>query len=309
VAASALGALAWNDTVRVERVVPLARKLAADPHPAVRLAAAHTACGVYTTDKDEGASLLLALANHEDDRVLAGRWLHELIRYVRWSHLDRLDHLFERMVRSPVPDVSEAGAGWVTAEYFQRDGACAALYRECSAGSPPQRIGVARPLGHLLSDESVDCAAVEAELVRFFNDAESDVRSAAADLFRHDGALARASGPRLAAVYVGTAAFLDHSESLIWPLAHEAVDLTPYASTIFAAADRFASELAPQTRNIQHRLGLSGRELSALLLRLYDAACKIGDRSMAEACLDRWDALLASRVGEAEAHLESFAGS
>ncbi|MGZ3456902.1 MAG: hypothetical protein ACXU86_00175 [Archangium sp.] len=308
-AASALAALAWNDAVRAARVAPLARELAADPHPAVRLAAAYTALGIYTTDKDEGASLLLRLTNHEDERVLAGHRLNELVRYVRWSHPGRLHPLFERMMRSTDPKVSEAGANWVTAEFFQRSGACSALYRECSTGSVPQRIGVAKTLGRLLGDDSVDAAAIEVELARLFDDTDANVRGAAAGLFRRNGVFACTSGPRLAAVYVSTAAFVDHAQSLIWPLAHKALDLTPYASSIFAAADRFASELAQQTRSVQHQLGLAGRDLSALLLRLYDAASKTGDSAMQERCLDRWDGLLASRVGEAEAHLESIAGS
>lgn len=309
VAASALAALAWNDAVRAERVAPLARQLAADPHPAVRLAAAHTAFGVYTIDKEQGASLLLTLVDHEADGILAGRWLNELIGHVRWSHPGQLEPLFERMVRSSDPRVAKAGASWATAEYFQRNCACSTLYRDCSAGSQPQRLGVATTLGFLLADESVDSSAVEADLARFFDDTESDVRAAAAGLFRNDRALERDSGSRLAAVFVVTAAFVDHSESLILPLGHKEVNLAPYASAVFAAADRFARELAPQTRNIQHRLALAGAELSALLLRLYDAACKNGDRSTAESCLDRWDALLASRVGEAESHLELFAAS
>jgi len=308
-AASALAALAWNDAVRAARVVPFARELAADPHPAVRLAAAYTALGIYTTDKDEGASLLLCLTSHEDERVLAGHHLNELVKYVRWSHPGRLHPLFERMVRSTDPKVAEAGAKWVTAEFFQRSGACSALYRECSSGSVPQRIGVAKTLGHLLGNDSVDAAAIEVELVRLFDDTDSNVRGAATNLFQRNGVFACASGPRLAAVYVSTAAFVDHAQSFIWHLAHEALDLTPYASAIFSASDRFASELAQQTRSIQHQLGLAGRELSALLLRLYDAASKTGDRAMQERCLDRWDGLLASRVGDAEAHLESIAGA
>jgi hypothetical protein len=94
----------------------------------------------------------------------------------------------------------------------------------------------------------------------------------------------------------------------VWPLSHEAVNLVPFSSSVFAAADRFANELADQTRSMQNRLGMAGRELSSLLLRLYDAATKLGDRSLAKDCLDRWDALLASRVGDADAHLESLLG-
>jgi hypothetical protein len=308
-AASALAALAWNDSTRAARAIPLVRRLAADPHPAVRLAAAHAALGVYSVNKDEAVDLLLKLTSHEDDGVLSGHWLNELARYVRWSHPGHLESIFERMAHSAGAKVCSAGARWVTAEFFQRHGACAAVHHECVAGSAPQRLGVAQVLGQLLADESLDLPVIEAELLQFFDDGDSEVRGAAAGVFRRDGALQSASGPRLAVGFVCAGAFVDHSEALMWPLAHEALDLTPYAPAVFAAADRFAAELAPETRSIQYRLGLAGRDLSALLLRLYDAAGKIGDRKMAEDCLDRWDKLLANQVGDAEVHLESYDAS
>ncbi|MBX3384638.1 MAG: hypothetical protein KF864_14130 [Phycisphaeraceae bacterium] len=306
-AASALAALAWNDSERTARVAPIARQLAADPHPAVRIAAAHTAFGVYTVNKDDGVTLLTMIAGHEDDRVLSGHWVSHLVQYARWSHPSTLHPVFDRMMRSALPKVAEQGARWVTAEYLQC-GTCADKYAECRKGTVPQRVGVATTLGHLLCDERAEAARVEAELRLLFDDSAPEVRAAAAGVFRVEGVLHSDVGGRLAGSFVRSAAFVEHSEDLLWSLSHDAVNLVPFSSSVFAAADRFANELADQTRSMQNRLGMAGRELSSLLLRLYDAATKLGDRSLAKDGLDRWDALLASRVGDADAHLESLIG-
>jgi hypothetical protein len=305
-AASALGALAWNNSTRMLMALPLIERLAHDPHPAVRAAAAHAAFGVYTVDADRGAALLLHLAAHDDDRLLAGMWVNRLIRHTRWSHPGTLEALLTRMGESDDPKVAEYGARWITAEHFQRGGACGDAYRRCAAGAEPQRVGVVQTLCHLLLDEHSDRSAVESALRGYFNDTSDAVTVAVDDVFRTDGVLASDAGPRLANAYVRSPAFLHHPEALVWPLAHDKVDLTPYAEVVQAIAERFAQELAPHTRSIQQNLGLAGRDLSAMLLRLYDSAQKRGDRELAESCLDRWDALLANRVGDAEKSLEGL---
>lgn len=305
-AASALGVLAWNNSARMQRALPLIEPLADDPHPAVRAAAAHAAFGVYTVDADRGAALLLRLADCDDDRFLAGAWVSKLIGCVRWSHAGTLEALLTRMAGSDDPKVAEHGARWIAAEYFQRKGACAEAYQRCAAGAEPQRAGVVKTLCHLLLDEHSDRAAVEAALREYFNDPSDAVTGAVDDVFRTDGVLASDAGPRLARDYVASPAFLHHPEAVVWPLAHDKVDLAPYAEVVLAIAERFARELAPHTRSIQQHLGLAGRDLSALLLRLYDSALKHGDRALAESCLDRWDGLLENRVGHAEAGLESL---
>lgn len=306
-AASALAALAWDDSERCAAVKGRAATLAEDPHPAVKVAAAHTAYAVYTVDREAGVELLLKIAASPDDRVLAGRWLNQLVRFVRWSHRGVLHPLFERMSASADEEVAKRGARWISVERFQFN-ACQEAYTRCRQGSVAQRQGVAETLTHLVDDDHSDGMAVEADLIALFDDPDETVRAAAANVFRVDGVLESPAGPRLADAFVRSKAFVENSEDLIWRLSREAVDLVPYKSAVFASADRFAAELAEQTRSLQNRMGMAGRELSALLLRLYDAATKLGDRDLAGECLDRWDALLAARVGDSDANLDSLLG-
>lgn len=307
VAASAFAALAWNNGERCGLVKGRAMRLAEDPHPAVRVAAAHAAYAIYTVDRDGGVAGLLKIAESNDDRVLAGRWMNRLIGVARWSHRGVLHPLCERMSVSRDDQVAKQGAQWITAERFQFK-TCEDAYLKCRHGNAVQRQGVAEMLIQLVCDELVDGDAVEAELTTLFDDPHEQVRAAAAGVFRIDGVLQSDLGARLADAFVRSTAFVENSEDLIWPVSHKAIDLVKYKTAVFASVDRFAAELAEHTRSMRNRMGMAGRELSALLLRLYDAATKLGDRVLANQCLDRWDALLENRVGDSDAHLESWLG-
>lgn len=239
------------------------------------------------------------------EKVLAGRWVNRLAGRGRWSHRGALRELFSRMARSTEPEVAKLGAQWVTAERFQF-GKCRREYRRCRTGTEMQRRGIAEMLVHLVGDDHSDRAAVEADLVRLFDDPSESVRAAASDVFRTHGVLKSEVGVRLASKFVPSLAFAENAQDLIWSLSHEAVDLVKYSSVIFASADRFATELAEQARSMQNRSGMSGRELSSLLLRLYDASTKQGNRDLGSQCLDRWDNMLRSRVGESDIQLDSY---
>lgn len=332
VAAGALASLAWGDQDQCEKAMPLARKLATDPHPAVRIAAAELAVAAYSVQPQLGTSLLRTIIDTADDRVLAGRWLNRLVGYVRWCdrelgwtrgqargrnrllrhwklrrwrHQSVLPDLFARMIASSIESVSQQGAHWVAAEHLQF-GTSKGAWRLALQGSVVLRKAIAETLGQLVTDEASDSQSAESHLIKLFDDPDEAVRGAASNIFRRDEVLNSNVGQRLATAFVRSAAFIDNSEDLIWPLSSEAVDLLAYTEVVLASADRLASELAEESRSMQHRLGMAGREQSSLLLRLYDSAIKADDPELASQCLDRWDALLNNRVGQAETHLEAF---
>ncbi|HCT45120.1 MAG TPA: hypothetical protein DF699_07900 [Phycisphaerales bacterium] len=332
VAAGALASLSWDDHDRSEKAMPLAQTLAADHHPAVRIAAAEIAMAAYSVQPELGITLLRMIIDTTDDRVLAGRWLNRLIGRVRWRNRESgwtrgqsrgrnrllrhwklrrwrrqsvLPDLFARMVGSSIESVSQQGAHWVAAERLQF-GTSKCSWRLASQGSVVLRKSIAETLGQLVTDEASDSQSAESHLIKLFDDPDEAVRAAASNVFRRDEVLDPSVGQRLATAFVRSAAFIDNSEDLIWPLSHEAVDLLAYTDVVLASADRLASELAEKSRSMQHRLGMAGGEQSSLLLRLYDSAIKTDDPELASQCLDSWDALLRNRVGQAETHLEAL---
>ncbi|MEM9167041.1 MAG: hypothetical protein AAGB48_08445 [Planctomycetota bacterium] len=332
VAAGALASLAWGDQDRCQQAMPLARKLAEDPHPAVRIAAAELAMAAYSVQSQLGIALLRMIIDTADDRVLAGRWLNRLIGRVRWCDRESgwtrgqsrgrnrllrhwklrqwrrqsaLPDLFARMVGSSIESVSQQGAHWITAERLQF-GTSKGTWRTAVQGPVVQRKAIAETLSQLVTDEASDSQSAEAHLIKLFDDPDEAVRAAASYVFRRDDVLDSSVGQRLATAFVRSAAFIDNSEDLICPLSREAVDLLAYTDVVLASADRLASELAEESRSMQHRLGMAGRKQSSLLLRLYDSAIKADQPELASRCLDRWDYLLERRVGQAETHLEAL---
>lgn len=332
VTAAALSSLMWEHPGRCARAMPLARILAADPHPAVRVAAAQIAFAAYTVDKADGMELLGRIIDTKDDRVLGGHYLSQLIRFGRWkdrepdwtlgharglARLLRHWHLFKwrqrsilptlitRMSRSNIENVAQKGSHWATAERFQF-GLLKGIWKGIERGSVARRKAAAETLRHLVTDDAADRDAVLARLCRLFNDADETLRAEAANVFRQKEILEDEVGPRLSRAFVRSKAFVENSEDLIWPLSHESVDLIKYKEVVFASADRFATDLAAHTRDFRRGTTMAGREQSSLLLRLYDAATKSNDKALASQCLDRWDALLENRVAQAEGHLEAL---
>ena len=79
--------------------------------------------------------------------------------------------------------------------------------------------------------------------------------------------------------------------------------LLRYTSVILAAADALSGALADDTRNPRRRNSFAGKELSILLLRIYECAYDKQDRTLQDQCLDRWDEMLRNRVGGTDEHI------
>jgi hypothetical protein len=140
-------------------------------------------------------------------------------------------------------------------------------------------------------------------LVLLFDDDQPEVRGRAARVFRSDAVFQLRFTPKLAAAFAHSQAFQDNPDDLFFPLTEFEGDLRQYAQAIIRASEVLAGPLAAASRDIRHRIGLCADNLAVLLMRLYECACGSSDRTLENACLDRWDLLLANRVGLTEAHL------
>lgn len=303
--ASALARFIWGDETRATMGQRVAQKLASDPHPAVRMAAAEIAYGYFSTDKSKGIQLLVDVAKNMPDEVLGSRQFIRAIGHMRWAGSPNLEPILRRMIVSPMAEVARWGAFWVAAE-LQQSGRYGNEYYECINGTVAQRKGIVEMLHKLMAQSNNNVERVERDLSAFFNDEADEVRSEATNVFREEGVTSAASGLRLAQAFVESRAFAENHEPLIWRLSNEVSDLLPYSEIIFTIADRFALEFAADTRDPRRHHGLSSRDLSSILLRLYGAASKLKDATLLEKCLDRWDLLLKNRVNEVEADLEKF---
>lgn len=302
--AGAIRSLVWHRWDRASRLLPTAEKLLSDPHPAVRQVAIGICLAVLNHDRDMAVDMFLTACGHPDDRVLRSRWVGQMVSYARWTHRERIEPIVWRMADSQDDAVAEAGATWAIAITLQQS-ALVDLTDQCVRGRSAQRKGVADAARQLYTDEKLAPAA-GSMLMSLFDDEHVDVRAEAADVFRRHDSLQQHGAPTLALRFVESRAFKENAEDLILALTEHGGDLFRFRETILVAADRFAVELADQTRSLQERLGFVGKDMSLLLLRLYDHAYREEDSELLKRCLDRWDAMLAARVGEAERHLESL---
>jgi hypothetical protein len=174
--------------------------------------------------------------------------------------------------------------------------------RYCRHGTPTHRLGVADVATSLYSDDYSGRKAAGL-LVLLFDDDQPEVRGRAARVFRSDAVFQLRFTPKLAAAFAHSQAFQDNPDDLFFPLTEFEGDLRQYAQAIIRASEVLAGPLAAASRDIRHRIGLCADNLAVLLMRLYECACGSSDRTLENACLDRWDLLLANRVGLTEAHL------
>lgn len=305
VVAHCLAALLFQRPDRLARLTPLIEHLLRDPHVAVRMQAADLINAVGSIDVKRTLSLLFTLVNHPDDRLFAGHAFNRVLQYARWNHSGELGGIFARMARSAIPKVARRGARWVGAEYMQM-GHQPELYRECILGSVEQRIGIAQVLCQLVGDERSNESVVRSALAEMFNDPDERVRSASANLFSGEEFIKAKGAPELAAQLAQSHALLSGAERFLHSLDEHCADVFQYRESILAAAERFGGDLAAASRDFSRRLGLTGRELASLLLRLYDRAQKEGDSQLAGQCLDAWDLMIRNRVGDIEGRLEEY---
>ncbi len=272
---------------------PAVEALTRDPHPSVRVAAIGLALPLFNIDRTTAVAAFLAACAHERDEVLRAHSLNEFLRYTILKHVDEFASLIERMVRSPVAEVAESGAGWVGAVWAHSEKWEDRLER-CLAGSTELRKGLARALALAVADECSNPRAKE-KLCSLFDDPEQDVRSAAASFFRSSGAFETGAAGSVARRFAESAALDDNMDDLLMGLEHHAGPLKDYAGAVFVIADRLSGPLAGDARDHQTQRPLDADMLAKVLLRLYEQAEH--EQQLRGRCLDAWDRLLSQRIG------------
>lgn len=135
---------------------------------------------------DPGLALrLLARANLSEDRVLATRHARYLLHGALHRNFAEVRQYLGRMIQSTEPEVCQAGARLLSVASLSHEDA-AGLVARCLEGSAAHRLGVCEVAAANVTESG--CRAwCEPTLSRLFDDADVDVRKAAANCFRHMG--------------------------------------------------------------------------------------------------------------------------
>ena len=185
--ARAIGNLIQRDASYIERLQITLERLIEDRSVAVRACAAWP----ILTVADRDWSLALALFDRlveprenreEDERLLATRFVHEFIIHGLQDHFECLQPVIKRMLRASLPETNTVGARHVSlAGLYQNDDA-SILVEEALNGSASQRLGVAQVASANIGQKECEQWS-EQQLLRFFDDDDSEVRMEAARCF------------------------------------------------------------------------------------------------------------------------------
>ena len=292
VAAEAIGALLWHHSDWLDKLKPGIESLITDHHPAVRMAAINALLPVLNIDRAQAVTWFCK-ACEQDERVSASPYAANFLSYTISKFSNQLCSVIYKMVNSTFPDVAEHGAKYATA-YCLSYGLFTNEVELCSTGTIPQRKGVAHIAARFITDDkySKKCQKL---IEPFFNDPDKEVRTETASLF-NDKFFNLPESYSLAVKFVKSKAFADDTFHFMHCLQNYKHSLLQYHEIIFAICNELSTTLLAASRDFQTSIVHGTRDISPLLLRLYEQAQ--GQKpDIACRCLDVWDVFFEKRVG------------
>ncbi len=212
------------------------------------------------------------------------------VLYLWWRGDPRVESIIARMAQSGLEKVEERGAFIAAVGMILKQLTCV-LAEECVEGNAHQRKGVASALARLIDEKPEGRAAAE-RLLPFFDDPESAVAGAAANVFRDEDFLRSSQGPSIAMAFVESEQFRRDPDDLIFPLSEYAGDLLPYQPVLARIVERATGDMSGLNSDIRRgSFGFADRT-SECLLRIYERAQASGYEMVRSWCLDQLDALV-----------------
>ena len=186
-AAEAIRDLILRDASYIERFRSTIKRLVKDKSLAVRERVSSTVLAIADHDWEFALEQFLRLieprdSKTEDDRLLATQYVECFIKLGLPDHFMRLQSVIERMLRSELPESSVAGARLASLAVLYNHDEAENLVEEALRRDPSQKIGVAQvATGNIRYEEYRSWS--EQQLLRLFNDDDSEVRQEATNCF------------------------------------------------------------------------------------------------------------------------------
>jgi hypothetical protein len=296
--------LIGRDASYIERFRPTVERLAGDKSLAVRACAASSLLAVTDHNWEFALGQFHRLIEprenqFDEDRLLA---THDVVRFVHHSlreHFARVQYIIERMLRSELPETSEAGARLASLAVLYGHTEAEKLVEEALQGSPSQRLGVAQVASSNL--RYPDCRQwSERQLLPLFNDSGRKVRQEAASCFRSLEGHSLESYENLIGQFCTSAAYQEDSFSLLHALEKSPQRLPGITHTV---CEKFLDRFSDEAGDIgTHRAGDS-RSLAKLILRTYHQHQR---DEWASRCLDLIDRMCLEGVYDVRVSLNEY---
>lgn len=293
VAARAISHILYDHPDLLPKFLPAIEHLLDDPHPVVRLASIGICLPVWNFDKSLCVAMFLR-ASTDDLRIAASRDARQIFNYNFPNSYAELGPIIERMVESPLAEVSEKGAGevvarWVFFDLFDKS------VSQCLNGTVPQRKGAAESLVQLAHDErySLKCLPL---LTQLADDEDESVRGIVNILFRYDNVLEVSGFPEFLREYLKTKSFRDDPSHLVDALNDRKASILDLADVLLTVSSAFLDAWNTNKGEPSRHGWAASHYLVPLTLRLYELAIDNDDALIRQKCLDFWDELLRLRI-------------
>ena len=186
-AAGAIRDLILRDPSYIERFRTTVERLVKDKSLAVRERVGSTVWVIANHNWEFAIELFFRLieprdSQTEDDRLLATQYAERFIKLGLPDHFTRLRWVIERMLSSELPETNVAGARLASLAVLYKHDEADNLVEEAFRGGPSQRIGVAQVASRNIRYEEYRSWS-EKQLLRLFNDNDSEVRQEATKCF------------------------------------------------------------------------------------------------------------------------------
>ena len=255
------------------------------------------------------ASVLLYITNHDwkfafeqfdrliepqgdqtdSEYLLANPYVDHFIYHGLRDHFGRFRDVIERMLRSEISEISEAGARLASLAVLYQHSEAEELVEEAIRGNASQRRGVAQVASKNIGD--TDCRSwAEQKLLLFFNDRDSEVCQEAARCFHRLEEEPLESYEDLINKFCDSAACQKNSFSLLHTLEESSHQLP---GITYIVCEKFLKRFSDEARDIRTRRALDVTAVPKLVFRTYH---QHQDDEWAAQCLDLIDQMCLERI-------------
>ena len=268
-AAEAIGALIRRDSFYIDRFRSTVERLVNDKSISVRACVGSTLLAIANHDWEfaieQFARLIKPEGSSDDDRLLTTQYVDRFIYYALADHFGKLRYVIERMLRSTVPETSEAGARLASLAVLHHHDQAEDLVQEALNGNPSQRLGVTTVAASNIDRENCRPWS-ELQLLRFFNDSDAKVRQEAATCFRNLGEQPLVSYETLINKFCVSAAYREDSFSVLYALEKSS---HPLLGITYVACEKFLERFSGEAKTIATHRSADIHTVIKLILRTY----------------------------------------
>jgi hypothetical protein len=294
VAAIAIGEQMWNNAAHLATFRETVLQICDDPHPTVLVGAARMCVPILNIDKDFAIACFERIASH-DLRAAASRHGTYFFNSGMQSHHEQLARVVRQMIKDDRDDVATRGACEVAARWLFNDFFVPEV-ESCMTGRASLRKGLAQIAVHFVAKpEYIEkCQRIIRSLQ---DDEDKEVRQIIARVAHDASILAIPGGIKLMSSFIGSRAFQDDPDAILYALSEYSGDLVPFSGVLFSICDQLVGPLRDASRDPRTSVMNDVSQFVPILLRLYEQAEDAAHVEVASRCLDCLDAMFGQRIG------------